>query len=451
MSLRFRLTGACAVVLLAGCGSWGRVGSQPGTKPGETLAQVLDLTAVYRKLGRLTAGAPLPFVADVAFLAGAGDSTVAIIGLSLENRALAFQRDGEGFAARYRVQLSAEPAAGGPVIQRTKDQVVRVTAFPETQRNDESILYQDGITLPPGSWRISLQLTDQVAGLSKTSRATALYTVPAYTPGTVSPPYLAYQSRGRGTRTAPIGLILNPRGSLAYGGDTATAYVEAYMMPGPTAVPIVLLDARDSVILVDTLRFVGGREVESAALRFAPDSAPLGELRIRQGIGAAAESTTAIVSFSSNWVVTNFEDMVALLRYFPDSPELDSLRKAPVADRSRRWKAFWRASDPNQATPSNERLDRYFKLLAIANQRYRDEGVPGWRTDRGEVLIRLGDADEVFDASPQSQGRLIRWSYTQYQLVIYFVDESGFGRFRLTPASRSEFERVYARVSRQAE
>ena len=51
MSLRFRLTGACAVVLLAGCGSWGRVGSQPGTKPGETLAQVLDLNAVYRKLG----------------------------------------------------------------------------------------------------------------------------------------------------------------------------------------------------------------------------------------------------------------------------------------------------------------------------------------------------------------------------------------------------------------
>jgi GWxTD domain-containing protein len=349
------------------------------------------------------------------------------------------------------VQLSAEPAAGGTPIVHTKDQVVRVTTFPETQRNDESILYQDGLTLTPGSWRISLQLTDLVAGLSKTAKATSLYDVPAYTPGTVSAPYLAYQSRGRGLRTAPIGLILNPRGSLAYGGDTATAYVEAYAMTGPTKVPISIIDGRDSVILTDTLRFTGGKEVESAALRFAPDSAPLGELRIRQGIGAAAESTTAIVSFSSNWVVTNFEDMVALLRYFPDSPQLDSLRKAPVAERSRLWKAFWRASDPNTATPSNELLDRYFRLLGIANQRYRDEGVPGWRTDRGEVLIRLGDADEVFDASPQSQGRLIRWTYTQYQLQLYFVDETGFGRYRLTPASRSEFERVYSRVSRQVE
>ena len=35
--------------------------------------------------------------------------------------------------------------------------------------------------------------------------------------------------------------------------------------------------------------------------------------------------------------------------------------------------------------------------------------------------------------------------------IIYFIDDSGFGRFRLTPASRSDFERVYSRVSRQAE
>jgi hypothetical protein len=31
------------------------------------------------------------------------------------------------------------------------------------------------------------------------------------------------------------------------------------------------------------------------------------------------------------------------------------------------------------------------------------------------------------------------------------VDETGFGRFRLTPASRVELERIAARVSRQGE
>ena len=44
--------------------------------------------------------------------------------------------------------------------------------------------------------------------------------------------------------------------------------------------------------------------------------------------------------------------------------------------------------------------------------------------------------------------RVIRWSYTDLRLVLLFEDETGFGRFRLEPASRSEYQRVLARVRR---
>jgi hypothetical protein len=88
--------------------------------------------------------------------------------------------------------------------------------------------------------------------------------------------------------------------------------------------------------------------------------------------------------------------------------------------------------------------------VAVANQRFRDEGIPGWRTDRGEVFITLGDPDQIIDASSTNQGRTIQWEYIQLRLVIYFWDETGFGRFRMTPESRSEFDRVLARVRRQA-
>lgn len=435
-------------MFVVGCGSWGRVGNQP--TPGgqtETLTQMLDLTSMYRRLGRLTAGAPLPFVADVAFLAGPGDSTIALLGMSLESRNLAFQREGEVFLARYRVEVTAQSTAGGAPIRVAKDQVIRVRTFGETQRGDESILYQEGLTLPPGEWKLGVAVTDHA--LQKASRAEATYRVPAFGPGTYSAPRLTYQAKGRGTRATPVAIILNPRGTIAYGGDSVTAYVEGYQLAGPTAVPIRLIDARDSVIVGDTLRFAGGREVESAVLRFAPDSAPLGEIRIVVGTPPNADSTRALVSFSQGWVVTNFEDMLSLLRYFPPSPALDSLRKAPLSERGRLWKAFWRATDPNTATGAHEGLDEYFARVALANARFRGEGVAGWRTDRGEVLIRLGEPDEVFDASPASEGRLIRWGYTQVQLALYFVDETGFGRFRLTPASRAELERVAARLIRQ--
>jgi len=49
MSRYLQVGGAAAALFLLGCGSWGRVGSQPA--PGaeaEAVTQVLDLASVYR-------------------------------------------------------------------------------------------------------------------------------------------------------------------------------------------------------------------------------------------------------------------------------------------------------------------------------------------------------------------------------------------------------------------
>jgi GWxTD domain-containing protein len=432
------------LLAVAGCGSWGRPG-QASPKGGEPLAQVLDLGSAYRRIGRLTGGQPIPFVADVAFLAGPGDSTVAVVGVSLENQNLSFQREADAWVAHYRVQLSAAAAGGPSPVTLARDQSVRVATFQETQRSEESVLFQEALTLAPGSWKIGVQLGDATGN----SRAEGNYNVPRFGAGTTTPLYLAYQVRSRPTRETPIAVILNPRGTVAYGSDTALAFAEAYNLPGPRVMPVRLITGRDSVVRQDSLRFAGGKDVESAVLRFAPDSFPLGELHLVLGAAPDTTVSAALVSFSSSWVVTNFDDMLNLLRYFPPSPALDSLRKASAAERGRLWKAFWKASDPNPATGNNEALDQYVRRVAQANLRFRDEGIPGWRTDRGEVFVRLGEPDEVFDASPQSQGRLIRWGYTQFQLALYFLDESGFGRFRLTPSSRSEMERIVAQLSRQ--
>ena len=155
----------------------------------------------------------------------------------------------------------------------------------------------------------------------------------------------------------------------------------------------------------DSLRFAGGQDVEGQVIRITPDSAPLGELKLIVGAGAARREASAIVSLSTQWVVTNYEEMFSLLRYFDDKGLLDTLRKAAPGDRTALWRRFYRGSDPNPATPENEALELYFTRLAVANTRFRDEGVPGWRTDRGEVYIRLGEPDEVYDQSPLSQGR----------------------------------------------
>ncbi|MBW8838840.1 MAG: GWxTD domain-containing protein [Gemmatimonadetes bacterium] len=141
--------------------------------------------------------------------------------------------------------------------------------------------------------------------------------------------------------------------------------------------------------------------------------------------------------------------MLDLLRYFGQDDRIAALRRAPPSERGRLWREFYTATDPNTATPENEALNQYFSRITGANQRFKDEGVPGWRTDRGEVFIILGPPDESIENTPGTGNRVVRWSYEAYRLDLYFVDETGFGRLRLTAGSRAEFERVMTRVRRE--
>src|SRR3954468_7771955 len=444
------MRGLLAVVLLAGsalgCGSWKRVGTKDAPAPADQLTKLVNVTSFYQKLGRLASAEPLPFVGSVAFGAGSADSVIAVLGLSLENRALAFQREGNLFVAHYRVSLSFQRSGTRPV-ELTRDEIVRVPTFQETLRADESVLFQQVLRLTPGPYDVNVTVRD--ASSTAESRAHGRYTAPSFQAGSTSAPILAYQATGRGSLTDPLSIVLNPRGAVGYGADTLLAYIEGYNFPGPTTVPFEVLDEQQNVIYDDSLRFRGGRPIKSQVIRLAPDSISLGELKLEVGSPPAQRSVSALVSFSQAWVITNFDEMLDILRFFGQDARINALRKAPASQRSTLWRQFYAETDPNPATPENEALNQYFGRISTANTRFSDEGVPGWRTDRGEVFINLGAPDESIESTPGQAGRIIRWTYLNYRLALYFEDDTGFGRLRLTPGSRSEYERTLNRVRRQ--
>lgn len=435
------------LLLLAACSSWQRVGHSTAPTPEETLTSLFDMPAVYRSMGRLASGPPLPFVGTMAFAAGPGDSVKAILGLSIENRALSFRKEGTGFLAQYRVEMFLE-SPDAPPIRFARDQEVRVAEFAETMRNDESVLFQQLFHLKSGSYRVTVSVRDPLSG--RQTQADAEFVAPDFSAASFSAPILAYQVTGRRTRDQDLALVLSPRGTVSYGGDTLLALVEGYNYTEPTTVPFEIINDLDSVITRDTLRFTGTRAVEPQVVRIVPDSQPLGELRLRVGSGPETKQTSALVSFSGAWILTNYSEMIDLLRYFGHEDLIKQLKKAPTSERPRLWQEFYRQTDPVPATPENEALEQYFGRMSIANQRFTNEEVPGWRTDRGMVFITLGDPDEVYDGSSTTQGRIIRWTYTSLRLEVVFEDVASVSRFRLTSESLSAYERVLARVRRGA-
>ncbi|PYO82648.1 MAG: hypothetical protein DMD65_07820 [Gemmatimonadetes bacterium] len=436
---------------MAGCSSWQRVGTSPRPEPAAAVSTLFDASTVYRAMGFLVAGPPLPFVATVHYLADATpDSTLALFGLSFANHALSFQRDGNEFVAQYHVEVAFRTDTA-VARQFATDETVRVRTFQETLRADESVIYQQLLGVRPGVYRVTVTVRDRnspaVAHQERTD------TIPRFAGQDVSAPIAVYQATARARAADVPKLLVNPRATLPYGGDSLRFYIEAYGLARGTRLAARALDQdgrepwHDTVAVAGAfaglLLVIGPGELSVGAGRF--EVVPVG------AAPAAARGAPFLVSFSDQWAITNYDQMISLLRYF-DRPEwVDSLRKASPEERPAVWRRFYKSTDPVSLTPENEALDRYFRRIQVANQRYQEAGDPGWLTDRGEVFVTLGDPDDVFDFSAdvtRTGVRGVRWTYNTLRLTLFFQDQTGFGRFRLTPLSRAEYQRVLARVRR---
>ena len=443
---------AFLAVGVAACGGTQRPVSDPRPEPGAVVSTLFDAGSVYGAMGLLVAGPPLPFVATLDYVADATpDSTLAVFGLSLSNHALTFQRDGTVFTAHYHLEVTFR-ADTGAVRQFASDETVRVQSFQETQRGDESVIYQQFIGVPPGIYKVSVTVRDRSGPAASHQDRTD--TVPRFAGQGTSAPLAVYRGTGR-TRASDVPkLLVNPRATVAYGADTLRFYLEAYgERPGARWLARAL-DLGGHEIWHDTVALVGTQELSSGVAQLAPGVLPVGAGRFEIGrVGSAAMHTAPfLVSFSDQWAITNYDQMISLLRYFERQDWVDKLRHATPDQRPTVWQQFYKATDPVELTPENEALDGYFRRVQIANQRFREAGEPGWLTDRGEVFITLGEPDDVFDFTSdvsRSGIRGVRWTYRERRLTLFFQDNTGFGRFRLTPLSRAEFQRIVAQRRRQ--
>ena len=111
--------------------------------------------------------------------------------------------------------------------------------------------------------------------------------------------------------------------------------------------------------------------------------------------------------------------------------------------------AFWLRRDPTPDSVDNEFRDEYYRRIVLANERYTS-GIPGWKTDRGRILIMHGEPDEVERHAmggtyirdiEEGGGRTStfpfeRWRYRHIDaignnVILEFVDSTMSGEYRL--------------------
>jgi len=454
----------CFGLLLAGFSAVGcssattsHAGDEPTSRvltPGGNPAP--DMSDLYRQIGLVATSGPVAFVGKIsAFASKSPDTTLVLVSISLPNRALTFTREGDRYRAPYEVSLALN-RGGADAATVNAMEIVRVGSFRETNRTDESVIFQHYFHVPPGEYSLSAMVRDVGGSRSATQQASLV--VPLLTAGRLSTPVLVYEATGRSVLDSAPGLLASPRSSAVFGRDSTVAvYIEAYGQGQRLPIDFVVRNDKGAQVWRDSANLARRGAMFSGIV-----SVPISNI----GVGTAQVSFTRrdgpdtvkaplFVSFGEDIPLMSFEDMLGYLRFFAAPGRLNALKSAPPEKRASVWAEFLRATDPYPETPINEDMQAYFGRIQIANAQFRMDRNPGWLSDRGMVFVALGEPDQVVERNVNQSitttqmGNTTRvqiWQYRQYNSQLVFYDETG--KWRLTRPSETEFLALNARRQR---
>jgi GWxTD domain-containing protein len=130
--------------------------------------------------------------------------------------------------------------------------------------------------------------------------------------------------------------------------------------------------------------------------------------------------------------VTDIDKATDQLQYIAKGSEIASIKEATTQEeRQKRFFEFWAKRNPDPKTSRNELMEEYYARVAYANKNFT-QYMEGWKTDRGMILIRFGSPQNVDRHPFDSESKPYEiWYYYDQNREFVFVDETGFGDYRL--------------------
>ena len=124
------------------------------------------------------------------------------------------------------------------------------------------------------------------------------------------------------------------------------------------------------------------------------------------------------------------KEWLNLVDYIITSEERKLFLDLPGAEKAQFKLEFWDRRDPDPNTQENEFKITYEARIESANDMFRSEPRPGYRTDRGRIHVLFGPP-QYRTTSNQMGGSVSQeiWYYGNFPVV--FVDEDGTGTYRL--------------------
>ena len=156
-------------------------------------------------------------------------------------------------------------------------------------------------------------------------------------------------------------------------------------------------------------------------------------------IASTAEYTTSETAAFNNENVNfpvdlnKIDEDISQLQYIAKESELDYIKDGKTdAEKRKRFVEFWNSKDPSPTTRKNEVMNEYYKRIRYADKHFSTPYTNGWKTDMGMVYIIFGLPNNI-ERHPYEMGSKPYeiWDYYDINRQFIFVDDSGFGDYRL--------------------
>jgi GWxTD domain-containing protein len=357
---------------------------------------------------------------------------------------LSFVRSEDRYAASYEMMVSLYDTLDHLVNEKLWTEQVKAATFEESVSAQSYSLTQRVFEVPPGSYRIVSILRDLETRVSQ--KLVRQILVPEYdrAPFSLSDIMLVRKLNMVGDR---ISITPNVSANVGNLTDGFFLFFEVYNKVQGDSIRFtstVTNEKGDKKLTRDTTAFIPKGRTQMF-LKMDQAALTLGDYRIYV-LAAPVQPWDPVpdgglFSTSRAFVVrwrglprglADLDLAVDQLQYIAKESELDHIKEATtVEEKQKRFLEFWKTKDPNPGTPRNEKMEGYYARVEYANKHFKHY-IEGWRTDMGMVYIRFGPPSNIdrhpfdIDSKPYEV-----WSYYEMNFQFVFVDESGFGEYRL--------------------
>jgi len=352
-----------------------------------------------------------------------------------------FVKEGEGYVARYDVTLTIENVAKKMLLDRSWAVDVRVPEFAQTVSHKLYSLAYQSLELDPGNYQVSLVVKDQESRVG--GKLTRAMLISDYSKESLTLSDIMIVSRLTTTLEGKSRVVPNISGNVGTEGEGFFLYFEVYdsTASGTVRLTSKIYNQAKELVKKSMQQEALTAERTQSFMKIDSLTLPVGTYlvsveAVKTGGGSDRQASTSR-TFSIRWSdiplsITDLTKAVEQLRYIAPPAEYEYVRDAATdEERKTRFLDFWTKRDPDPSTPRNELMEEYYQRVEYAAKNF-GHFIEGWKTDMGMVYIRYGPPENIerhpFDAGNKP---FEVWYYYQQERQFVFVDDSGFGDYRL--------------------